>query len=390
MIFKRGAKAALTAIAAVYLLALKIAARPAPQIMMSTYSFFGHVALEPERRRLQQLDCGESDRDLWTFGSPREQPNRYLVEVWSRVLRVPPSWWVSALIRVGELIPILGPEVVKGSLFDGSNRIDRLPMQLPIRNDEKSTFARQMLKLGIDVAQPYAVLIVRDPAYFGHLVRPLSDGSVRDRDIEDFGPAVHALVASGVQVVRLGHRVTRPLSVDRVGVLDYATSGARTEFLDVLLPVHATLAVSTLTGPDALCIVGRRPVLYVDVAVYAQPFHETGLTWWTPARLCGTGESKAATVSEAFQRGWGWFEGGAEFMENQVSVARSTPDEIAADVKCFVDECRQRSGLHPSVSDIRAMLTREMGPRGVLMHGDVRSSVPSSFIDRHHSLFATK
>ena len=388
MMLKRAVKAAITAIATAYLLALRVVARPSPRIVMSTYSFFGHVALEPEQRRLWHIDTGEVDRDIWTFGNRREQPNHYLVKVWGRLLRVPPSWWVSALIRVGEILPRLAPEVVKGSLFSGANRIDRFSVQLPIRNDEKALFARQMLKLGIDVAQPYAVLVVRDPAYFGHLSRPLSDGSVRDRDIEDFVPAVHALVEGGFQVVRLGHRVTKPLSVNRDGVLDYATSGFRSEFLDVHLPLHTTVAVSTLTGPDALCIVGRRPVLYVDVAVYAQPFHETELTWWTPARLCSTDDRQDASIAEAFHVGWGWFEGGAEFSEHQVSVTRSTPEEIGADVNCFVTECRRQSALHPEMPNIRATLAREMGLRGAVMHGEVRSSVPSSFIDRHRSLFA--
>ena len=372
-----------------YLYIVRATSRRPPRIVMSTYSFFGHVALEPELRRLEQVDRGVSDRDLWTFGKRREQPNRYLVEIWQRALRVPPSWWVSALIRAGEIAPRIAPEVAKGSLFGGANRIDRLPMQLPIRNDEVALFARKMLRLGIDVAEPYAVLAVRDPTYFGHLPRALSDGSVRDRDIDDFDLAVNALADSGMQVVRLGHRVAKPLSVQRAGVIDYATSGRRSEFLDVHLPVHATFAISTLTGPDALCIVGRRPVLYVDIAVYAQPFHETSLTWWTPARLSGTGDLRGVTVLEAFRRGWGWYEGAAEFRDHHVSVARSTSEEISGDVMCFASECRQMNSKHDILPDFRTALMREMGARGISMHGQVRSSIPSSFIDRHLWMFAT-
>lgn len=389
MTVKPLARVALTVLAATYLLVRSALRCHTPRIVMSTYTFFGHVALEPEKRLLGLRVDGDSRREWWSFGSRREQPNRFLVDVWSRAVQTPPSWWIAALIRAGEWLPRFAPEVVNGSLFDGRNLIDRLPMQLPVRRDEQARFAREMLQLNIDVEKPFAVLTVRDPAYFGHLARPLSDGSVRDRDIDDFAPAVDALVDAGIQVVRLGHRVAKPLAVSRDGVLDYATSGHRSEFLDVYLPVRATFGISTLTGPDALCIVGRRPVLYVDVAVYAQPFHETELTWWTPARLTVVGSTQPVSLGEAFRRGWGWFEGGAEFRDHDVSVARSTPEEIRADVIRFASECRQLTPPHQRVADIRELLAREMGARGVAMHGRIRSSVPSSFIDRHTAMFTS-
>lgn len=307
--------------------------------------------------------------------------------MWKRSLKIPPSWWLSSLIRAGSRYPALALRVVRPNLYAGQNHLDSTPRQLLIRESEHVRFCEELKELGIDAKSEYAVLVVRDSVYFSHLTVPLSNGSVRDRAISDFVPTVTALVNLGVQVVRLGHRVREPLGIDLPGVLDYATCGFRSEFLDIMLPLHASFGISTLTGPDALCQVGRKPVLYIDVPIYANLFHGTSNTWWTPARLKAASEPDPVTVETAFYRGWGWYEGADEFEASDVVVLRSSPAEIAEDTLSFHCELREFAQDDGENLRIRQQLAESLGKQGHLMHGEIRSRVPRTFLMRHPWMF---
>ena len=147
--------------------------------------------------------------------------------------------------------------------------------------------------------------------------------------------------------------------------------------------------VSTLTGPDAVALVGRRPVLYVDVPLYAQVFHSTELATWIPARLFS--DSGEMSLRAAFDVGAGWFEAPEEFVGAGVRVERSTPEEIAEYVVAYADELTTRDryvGNGDRQNRYRDVMTAAMGERGRLMHGEVRSSVHDAFLRRNTTFLA--
>ena len=69
----------------------------------------------------------------------------------------------------------------------------------------------------------------------------------------------------GYTVFRMGAIVEKPLNSKHPRVIDYATNGMRTEFLDIFLGAHCTFCVSTGSGWDSVPQIFRRPSLYVNL-----------------------------------------------------------------------------------------------------------------------------
>jgi len=393
------AKALLDCVALLFLGVVRVS-RPLwrLKIVKGTAAFYGHLALEPENG-LCVRDAGLSSTwagkctprtvTWWNFGKPADSPNPTLLRMWRRSITIPPSWWIAAILRVSNRHANLSPDIVDASLFGVGNALDSSRTHLRVSSTESLRARRELEALGIADDARIVTLAVRDPAYFSAFGPALSNGAMRDRDIADFAPAALALAERGWTVVRLGHRVKSDIGVGHPNVIDYATSGRRSELLDVILPLRSRFMVSTLTGPDAVALVGRRPVLYVDVPLYAQVFHSTELATWIPARLFS--DSGEMSLRAAFDVGAGWFEAPEEFVGAGVRVERSTPAEIAEYVVAYADELTTRDryvGNDDRQNRYRDVMTAAMGERGRVMHGEVRSSVHDAFLRRNTTFLA--
>lgn len=73
--------------------------------------------------------------------------------------------------------------------------------------------------------------------------RDWSYHNYRDSDVSTYIKAAEAIAEMGYTVFRMGALVKEPLVSKHPKVIDYATNGMRTEFLDIFL-VHTALFVS--------------------------------------------------------------------------------------------------------------------------------------------------
>ena len=86
----------------------------------------------------------------------------------------------------------------------------------------------------------------------------------RDSDIKTYVAAAEALANMGYTVFRMGAIVKEPLISTHPRVIDYATNGMRTEFLDIFLGAHCTFTVSTGSGWDSVPIIFGRPTTFFN------------------------------------------------------------------------------------------------------------------------------
>ena len=183
-----------------------------------------------------------------------------------------------------------------------------------------------MRHVGIEPGEPYICLIVREAAWAPPTTGPSSSGTLRSRSFEDFLLAAEALADLGVAVIKLGAAGTFQTAGTKI--IDYANSKDKSELLDVYLPAHAKCVVSTMSGPDAVALVGRVPVLYVDIAQYSLCFAGTRLVTWVPARLFSQNLGRAMSLSEVFESGAGRFLGSTAFEQAGITVEQSSPEHI--------------------------------------------------------------
>jgi putative glycosyltransferase (TIGR04372 family) len=127
--------------------------------------------------------------------------------------------------------------------------------------------------LEIEDSQKFVCLHVRDSSYlskswdyFGYSKgHDWSHHDYRNSEISTFVAAAEALADMGYTVFRMGAIVEKPLNSRHPKVIDYATNGMRSEFLDIFLGAHCTFCVSTGSGWDSIPMIFRRPSLYVNL-----------------------------------------------------------------------------------------------------------------------------
>jgi putative glycosyltransferase (TIGR04372 family) len=347
------------------------------QLCIVGFHRYGHLALEPEiflaEQELSKSRPNAQKRvlNLWSFGPTSLQSNKYLASKWKDVLIVIPSWLVSGLHDAGSLISRLKLEEPKLSITGSQNGLDRTAPHISFSIDEIAEGKRQLHEIGIDPNRPHVCLIVRDGGHYNAQGEVESPGyDFLNFDINNFASAAEELLAHGFQVVRMGSGSEQPFSSAPKGVIDYAHLNKRSEFLDVYLAATCEFAVSTQTGPDAVCMLFRRPVMYVDVTRYGQFFFGSKLATWSPVRLLKNG--KELKLSEIVNSDIAWFKDPTLFAQNGVSQKKSSESEIRDLVSSYLDHRKLQSA---DICGVQILVSAGMGEKGRLQFGEVTAKL---------------
>ena len=390
---KKIAKIFLQIPALLVLIVLRIL-RPVVKVELCIVAFhrLGHLALEPEIY-LGELEIRAAQRDdrrfpitvqWWSLGPKKLQANRYLAAKWKQVIRVLPSWWIDALHSVGTKISVLHLAEPHMSIRGSLNSLDRTDAQLELTAAEIAEGTSQLRAIGIDPDKPYACLVVRDGGYYASLGEKESDGySFLNFDISMFEQAALSLVQRGYQVVRMGAGSAATFGAGHSTVIDYANSNLRSEFLDIYIAATCSFAISTQTGPDAVCLAFRRPVCYIDVTRYSQFFFGTKLAWWNPAELW-QGDLRL-TLRDILRGPIFWIKDPNDFIRQGIRQVRSSAERIDHLVMSFVDafenNANRSNEIDEKVHSVRDIIARETGDRGKSEFGEIHAVLNSGFVE---------
>ena len=373
-ILKRLVKATLFAFSFLILLVMKLL-QPFVrfQLCVSGFHRYGHLALEPEIFLAEQEIKKDTDAShgrvisIWSLGPVTKQSNRFLAKKWKDELLVLPSWLVGSLQRVGLVFPFLKLEEPKLSITGNLNGLDKTDSHVSLSAEEMEEGRKRLIEIGVNPDEPYVCLIVRDGGHYKSKGEIESTGyELLNFDINNFSGVAEALIENGFQVIRMGSGSERPFTSKPDGVIDYALSGNRSEFLDVFIAATCEFAVSTQTGPDAVCMLFRRPVLYVDVTSYSQFFFGSKLATWSPARLHKNG--KILNLSEIVNSEIAWFKDPNLFSKNGISQQKSSSNELKELVLSYI---RMRGREDGKALSTQLMVSRGFGERGRLQFGEV-------------------
>ena len=205
-------------------------------------------------------------------------------------------------------------------------------------------------------------------------------------------PLAEHLARRGYQVVRMGAGREKPMTLSCRDVFDYAKSEHRSELLDVYLAAKCAFAVSTQTGPDAVCLAFRRPVCYVDVPVFSQFFLGTELATWNPCMLQKDGH--VFSLAEIATSDLAWIKNTQDFIDRGISPRRSSPSEIVAMVDAFVATTVAAAPAAPTteqrIASANEVIASGLGDRGRMIFGEVRARLNPRFVEANPEFFATK
>jgi len=347
------------------------------QLCIVGFHRYGHLALEPEIF-LAEKEIAKENRQakkrvisIWSLGPTSKQSNRFLAKKWKEELPACPSWLVGSLYRAGSIFSFLKLDQAKLSITGSMNGLDKTDSHMSLSAEEMEEGRRRLVEIGISPDKPYVCLIVRDGGHYQSKGDTESLGyELINFDINHFASAATELIANGYQVVRMGTGSERPFTKAPAGVIDYALSDKRSEFLDVYLAATCTFAISTQTGPDAVCMLFRRPVLYVEVTRFSQFFFGSKFATWSPVRLLQNG--KVLNLSEIVKSEIAWFKDPNLFTINGVSQQKSSELEIKDLVSAYI----QNRDIQPvSASGVQKLVAEGMGEMGRRQFGEVTAKL---------------
>ena len=385
------ARIGLIVFAFIVLIAMKIL-QPIVRFRLLVVGFhrFGHLALEPEIYLARSKTDARGVIDLWSLGRAGNRTNEYLASKWSRVVNSQPSWFVGALQRAGNTVPLLALENPKLSIHGPGNALDNSNPHLVFDKVEQNEGRRQLELMGVDCDKPFACLIVRDAGHYLSVGDSESGGySFLNFDISNFEEAALALASLGCQVIRMGAGTEKPMRLQHPNVFDYAVSEFRNEFMDVFIAGTCSFAISTQTGPDAVCLAVRRPVFYVDVTRFSQFFFGTKIAYWNPAHIYLN--KSRLSLREILESPIFWLKDPDDFLKLGVEVVRSSPHELAEMCVAFAEhllsDSRGLTDWNLTNQRVHQILELGMGERGKLVFGLPTAPLNPLFAIRHGSWF---
>lgn len=389
-----------TPVAAVLLLAIRVA-RPIVRVRLGAMRSdrIGHFALETELALCEQ-ETGIRPRpqrsvDLWY--APEPVANRSLLAMWRRVMRVWPTWLMVPLWRLNERLPGGAAHVVPSTTstcLDVHNLLDRCPPHLAFTAAEHARGRAGLAELGIGPTDRWVCVIVRDGAYTSAAFpgKDMSYHDYRNCDVDDYVPAAEAVADRGYFVLRMGAVVAKPMRSSHPRVIDYATSGRRSEFMDLYLGAHCAFTVSDGLGFYAIPAAFRRPNAYVNYSPFFMFYSSRACDLGIAKTMADAATGRRLTLREMAARGVAEVSATREFAARGVRVESNAPGEIR-DLMCeMVERVEGTWCAEPGDDERQARFWERylevIGRQRTICHGEVRSRYGAAYLRAHPDWFA--
>ena len=235
----------------------------------------------------------------------------------------------------------------------------------------------------------FVCLHVRDNSYLKNHqdLRDWSYHNYRDTDIKTYAAAAEALAEMGYTVFRMGAIVKEPLVSKYPRVIDYATNGMRTEFLDVYLGANCAFTVSVGSGWDSVPTIFRRPILFVNYLPIFVPSLLTLLVTAIPKLLLDKKTNKLLTLNDAIERNVAtvlntkaYEEAGVEIRDLSSEELVEAVTEMAARVEGTFVETEEQKQMQQKLKNI---LTNDPRLQPSPGYYPIRAEFASCFLSRY-------
>ena len=235
---------------------------------------FGHFAINTELTLLKIRETRKNSKTKTleiSCATSVVSVNSELEKMWRREIKLKTGDW-------GWLINVISKRVQNKDFYqestanDKEGRLISFPPTLEFTSEQELTGREFLKNVGVIDENKIVCLNVRDNAFLSqsealnwNKSRDWSYHNYRDSEISTYVAAAETLAEMGYTIFRMGAIVKEPLVSKHPRIIDYATNGMRTEFLDIYLGAKCRFCVSTGTGWDSIPQIFRRPSIYVNL-----------------------------------------------------------------------------------------------------------------------------
>jgi len=353
----------------------------------------GHFAFDVEYYLCQEQTRKKSKLTLDYFYMLGVPCNSALVTMVKRKVNINNK--VALLCQAIGSLPFADSHIVRPAReINGSRDIEQLfhstPRNLEFSSSEMSAGREYLQSIGLTEGHKYVCLLVRDPAYLAtKFDRDMSYHGYRDSDIKAYEKSAKALTKRGYWVFRMGSIVEKSFDCDDPRIIDYATSTARSELLDIWLMAHCTFAISTSTGLDAISEVFRIPMIFVN---------------HLPVGNLKTGDSRdielfkilrwkldkrRLSLSEHISTGAIYFQSSTRYQDSGLEIEDNTEEDIMGAVLEMEARLAGTWIEEPGDENLQRKFYSIIQSWDLFnyYHGNVRSRISTTFLRNNHDWF---
>jgi len=199
--------------------------------------------------------------DIWYRNPTSGVSNQQLDKMWARTIRISGS----PIIRYADAISRRLPGGARYSIQhhdrDAYALFDQMPPHLSFTSDEIFEGEKFLDSVRTHPGQKFICLAVRDSSYKREQFedRDVAKDDYRNNDIDNYQKVAEQLAKDGYLVFRMGAKVERQFVTGSPLVIDYASNGMRSDFLDIYLGANCELFISSVLGIDSIPEIFRRP-----------------------------------------------------------------------------------------------------------------------------------
>jgi len=283
--------------------------------------------------RIKETQQKKRQLNFWYLKDSVKVSNDYMLSFVKSQIKVRRSRFIELVAAISEKLPGAQHHQIESeiriTLLEGVGKKLKLPQK---DCDSSSGYVK---KIGIDPQKEFIALMVRDGAYKSDIVQAntqvRTDKEIyRNQDINDYLQVAEKFASMNVQVVRMGAKVERPFTSNSPLIIDYASTGMRTEAADIYLASECAMCISTNLGFDHIAAMSGKLRVITNQALIIQAstlFYSTDV--FILQRFIERSSGRLLTLSESLQfaeiRNLDWYH---KVIDRGLDFVRNTPEEI--------------------------------------------------------------
>jgi putative glycosyltransferase (TIGR04372 family) len=283
--------------------------------------------------RIKETQQKKRQLDFWYLKDSVKVSNDYMLNFVKSQIKVHSSRFIELVAAISEKLPGAQHHQIESeiriTLLEGVGKKLKLPQK---DCDSSSGYVK---KIGIDPQKEFIALMVRDGAYKSDIVQAntqvRTDKEIyRNQNINDYLQVAEKFASMNVQIVRMGAKVERPFTSNSPLIIDYASTGMRTEAADIYLASECAMCISTNLGFDHIAAMSGKLRVITNQALIIQAstlFYSTDV--FILQRFIERSSGRLLTLSESLQfeeiRNLDWYH---KVIDRGLDFVRNTPEEI--------------------------------------------------------------
>jgi putative glycosyltransferase (TIGR04372 family) len=283
--------------------------------------------------RIKETQQKKRQLDFWYLKDSVKVSNDYMLNFVKSQIKVRRSRFIELVAAISEKVPGAQHHQIESeiriTLLEGVGKKLKLPQK------DRDSSSEYVKKIGIDPQKEFIALMVRDGAYKSDIVQVntqvRTDKEIyRNQDINDYLQVAEKFASMNVQIVRMGAKVERPITSNSPLIIDYASTGMRTEAADIYLASECAMCISTNLGFDHIAAMSGKLRVITNQALIIQAstlFYSTDV--FILQRFIERSSGRLLTLSESLQfaeiRNLDWYH---KVIDRGLDFVRNTPEEI--------------------------------------------------------------